>query len=276
MRLRMLCAGAATLGVVLAAAPSTAAPAPAGEVYLIQGIVGSTWDFSIDDKEVEQGAAAKEIVGPLDLSPGQHKVTATSEDGTSVESMVRVAAGKSFDVVLHLPVDATKKAVLTSFVNDLAAVPDGQSRLSIAHTAAVGPADIKVDGRVLFADVASGEELTVTVPADTYNVAVVPTSGGPPVLGPLDLAVPAGKSLRVFAIGVAAKGTMDAVVHEMPVQVRGSDRAPADVPGGSGGQQASAQGLGSGVLLGGGVAALLAAGLLSWIGITRRGAVGPR
>jgi hypothetical protein len=71
----MLCAGAATLGVVLAAAPSTAAPAPAGEVYLIQGIVGSTWDFSIDDKEVEQGAAAKEIVGPLDLSPGQHKVT---------------------------------------------------------------------------------------------------------------------------------------------------------------------------------------------------------
>lgn len=263
------------LTVVSVTTPSASA-APSGEVFLVQGIVGSTWDFSLDGDAVEEGVAAKEVVGPLELGPGRHAVSATSEDGTTVEGMVRVTAGQSQDVVLHLPVDATEDGVLTSFVNDTAPVPDGQTRLSIAHTAAVGPADIKVDGEVLFADVASGEELTVTVPADTYRVAVVPAAtDDPPVFGPVDLPVPAGKYLRVFAIGVAEQGTMDAVIHAMPVPVRGSARAPEGVPGGSGGQQAGAGWPGPELLTWWGGAALVGAVLLGGALAVRRGATGP-
>ena len=163
-------------------------------MFLVQGVVGTTWDFSVDGEVVGEGVEAKEILGGLDLDPGRHEVSATADDGTEVEAMVGVRPGESLDVVLHLPVDAKRPAVLTSFVNNRAPVPDGSTRLSIAHTAAVGPADIRVDGKVLFSDVASGEELTVVVPADTYRVAVVPSAtDDPPVLGPVDLPVPAGQ-----------------------------------------------------------------------------------
>lgn len=231
-----LAAGSFTPAVVLSA-PASGAPGRTGEVFLVQGVVGTSWDFRVDGEVVGETVEAKEILGGLDLEPGRHAVEATGDGGTTVRAMVDVRPGQSLDVVLHLPVDAQRPAVLTSFVNNRSPVPDGKTRLSIAHTAAVGPADIEVDSRVLFSDVASGEELTVVVPADTYRVAVVPTTtGGPPVLGPVKLPVPAGKAVRVFAVGVAERGTMDAIVHTLPVPVRGSDQAPRGVPGGSGGQ----------------------------------------
>lgn len=259
---------AAALGLALGP-PAVAAPSPTGSVYLIQGVVGSSWDLSLDGKTT-QDVAAKEILGPFDLEPGSHRVEATSEEGTTVEGSVRIEAGESMDVVLHLPVDASGTPLLTTFTNDLTPVPAGCSRLAIAHTAAVGPADIKVDGSVLFADVASGEELSVTVPTDTYRVAVVPAAtDDPPVFGPADLEVPAGQSIRVFAIGVAETGTMDAVIHAMPIRVRGSAAAPAGVPGGSGGHQGTGQP--SGVLALTGVALLALAGAASGCGRRRAG-----
>lgn len=269
----LLAAGSLAPGV-LASAPAGAAPGRSGEVFLVQGVVGTTWDFRVDGEVVGEAVRAKEILGGLDLEPGRHAVAATATDGTAVEATVDLRPGQSLDVVLHLPVDARRSAVLTSFVNDQAPVPDGSTRLSIAHTAAVGPADIEIDNRVLFSDVASGEELTVVVPADTYRVAVVPTTmDGPPVLGPVDLPVPAGKSVRVFAVGVAEQGTMDAIVHTMPVPVKGSDQAPQGVPGGTGGQHDSASLTWSPVLTWGGLVALAAALLLLGSGPGRRAAL---
>jgi len=258
------------------AAARSAPPAPPGEVYLVQGVVDSTWDFSVDGEVVQDGVAAKEIVPAGDLGLGSHAVTATSDDGTTVEATIDVKEGQSLDVVLHLPVEADGTPVLTSFVNDLAAVPAGSARLSIAHTAAVGPADIKVDGKVLFADVASGEELTVVVPGDTYRVAVVPAAtNAPPVLGPVDLAVPPGKLMRVFAVGSAAEGTMDAIVHTMDAPVSGSQERPSDVPGGSGGPAHADHEAGGTGLLGwtglAGLAGLAAALVLLGAALVRRG-----
>lgn len=254
---------AAGVGVVaLLGAPSGAAsPAPrsGGEVYLVQGVVGTSWDLEVDGRQVAGAVGGKEVVGPLDLDAGPHRVEATS-GGTTVTGTVDVTAGSSQDVVIHLPVDASDDPVVTAFENDLRGVPAGRSRLSIAHTAAVGPADIKVDGDVLFADVASGEELTVVVPATTYRVAVVPAAtDDPPVLGPVDLPVRAGTYTRVFAIGVAARGTMDAVVHELPVGERGSAAAPGSIPGGNGGQHAAQGAPTVPVLAGVGVLALVGA-----------------
>ncbi|HEX6151423.1 DUF4397 domain-containing protein [Nocardioides sp.] len=260
--------------VVLATptASRSAPPAPAGEVYLVQGVVDSEWELSVDGEVVKDGVAAKEIVPAGDLDPGSHEVTATSDDGTSVAAAIDVKAGQSLDVVLHLPVEADGTPVLTSFVNDRSPVPAGSTRLSIAHTAAVGPADIEVDGQVLFADVASGEELTVVVPGDTYRVAVVPAAtDSPPVLGPVDLPVPPGKLMRVFAVGVAAEGTMDAVVHTMDVPVSGSQERPSDVPGGSGGPTYADEAVGGpGVLGWAGLACLAGALVLLGSALVRR------
>lgn len=219
----------------------TAAPATADDtatVYLVQGVAGTTASMSVDGKVVQQSAAAKTIVGPLRLSAGVHTV-AVDAPGTAqdVTSSITVKAGDNVDAVVHRQADPNAKPEITTYVNDLSAIPAGTSRLTVAHTAAVGPADIRVKQKVLFANIANGEELTLTVPAGTYPIEIVPTATtGPVVLGPVDLPVKKGTLTRVFAIGVAATGSMDAVVQELPLATRGSGSAPATVDAGNGGQ----------------------------------------
>ena len=111
----------------------------------------------------------------------------------------------------------------------------------MGHTAVVPPADIRVNGRVLFANVANGESLRLVVPADTYTVEIVPAGRGRPViLGPLKLTVQAGSLNRVFAIGAPDADTMTVAVHLVDIEKAGSDR-PSRVDTGSGGQAVGAQ-----------------------------------
>ena len=66
----------------------------------------------------------------------------------------------------------------------------GKARLVVAHTAVVPPADVRVDGTVLFSNIANGEALTLVVPGGTYNVDIVPAAtSGPVVFGPVPVAV---------------------------------------------------------------------------------------
>ena len=110
----------------------------------------------------------------------------------------------------------------------------------------VPPADILADGTVLFSNIANGEFVTAEVPAETYNVAVVPTGQKTdPLLGPLDLPVEAGQLTRVFAIGEPENGSMDAVVQVLPVGKAGSP-APDSVDAGEAGLVAGLSPVGAG------------------------------
>ena len=151
-----------------------------------------------------------------------------------------VKAGTSTDLVLHRQADSTLDPVFTTYANDLSPVTAGSGRLTVAHTAAVGPADIRVKGDVLFSNVANGEQLTLTVPRGSYPVDIVPTAtSGPVVFGPVDLPVAAASLTRVFAIGVAATSSMDAVVQVLPISTRGSGAGVNRVDAGTGGQAQS-------------------------------------
>ncbi|GAA2735622.1 hypothetical protein GCM10009867_18330 [Pedococcus aerophilus] len=235
---------AASAAVAAPAADPLAAPAAAATaaVYLIQGVDATTMSLSVDGKAVgPDAAAAKTVVGPLRLTPGRHVVSAVPDaGGDTVEAAIEVAAGSSTDLVLHRQADATKPPVFTTYPNDLSAVTAGSGRLTVAHTAAVGPADIRVKGKVLFANVANGEELTLTVPAGAYPVDIVPAAAnGPVVFGPADVPVAKASLTRVFAIGVAETDSMDAVVQVLPVATRGSGADPDRVDAGTGGQAQS-------------------------------------
>ncbi len=244
MRLRTI-ARTTLLSSLLAAgvvAPLTLAPASAadatGTVYVIQGVNASKMALSVDGKEVAASADAKTIVGPLQLGAGTHTLTARNVDQSSfVTSSVTVKAGASIDAVVHRQVDPSAKPVFTIYTNDLSPVSTGSGRLVVAHTAAVGPADVRVKGKVLFSNIASGESLTLTVPKGSYPVDIVPTAtSGPTVFGPVALEVRANALTRVFAIGVAATKSMDAVVQVLPLKSRGSGAMPAKVNAGDGGQ----------------------------------------
>ena len=236
MNARLAAVAAFLLAVVsaLVGAPPAVAATPAS-VYLIQGVANATFALAVDGEEVAETAPAKQIVGPLKLMPGSHTVTAVGEDGVEITADLAVKAGASVNVVLHRPVDPTADPLFTSFVNDLSPVRSGTGRLTVAHTAVAPPADIRVNGEVLLADVASAEQITTTVPSGVYPVEIVPAStDGPSVLGPVDLSVKGGRLTRVFAIGVASERNMDAVVQVLPLPVRDAT-APTDVPAGYGG-----------------------------------------
>jgi hypothetical protein len=240
--LAMLAVGA-TATLSLSALPGTQAAAASSKVYLVQGVPGTTVDVTIDGRTVAHDAAPKDVVGPLALQAGRHQVSFVSPDW-KVESTVDIDHA-SQDVVLHWPAQLTARPEITVFANDVNPVAPGKGRVTIAHTAVVPPADIRVDNKVLFSNIANGEFVSAVVPATTYSVAVVPTGqAGPALLGPVDLPIKASALTRVFAIGQPRNGSMDAVVQVLPVATTGSG-APGGVDAGEAGLADSHRILGS-------------------------------
>ena len=248
--------GSAVVAVPGAFPAAAAAPEGFGEIYVIHGLAGVTADVVVDDEVLQEATAAGTIVGPVALEPGSHTVTLEPTDGEPLSATVEVAAGSSADVVGHSRPDVAAGPVLTVFPNDLSAVGAGKSRLVVAHTAVVPPADVRVNGEVLFSNVANAESLELVVPAATYSVDIVPTgTSSPVVFGPVDLAVEAGTLTRVFAFGDPTQQPMDVVVQVLPVAQDGA-AAPESMPMGNGGQAAGD--LGANVWLGALAAALAA------------------
>ncbi len=224
---------------VLVTAPAHARSADGGQLYVLHGLPGVVADVEVDGAITQEAVTQGAVLGPIELTAGSHEVTFVVAGGAPVTGTVDVVEGASVDVVAHLPAAVGGDPVLTAFPNDVSAVGPGKARLAVAHTAQVPPADIRVDGEPLLSNVANAEVLTVEVPEQTYSVDIVPTgTEGPAVFGPVDLAVEAGTLTRVFAFGSPATGTMDVLVHELPVTQQGAV-APAMVQTGDGGQVAA-------------------------------------
>jgi Domain of unknown function (DUF4397) len=267
--IRALLVAALALTGMLLVVPEQATAAGSGQVFVIHGLVGQVFDVFVDGKNVCPTAKVKTLVGPLSLAAGAHKVELRDGSKVIASSSIKVAAGSSTDVVVHSLAEAGGPPQFTAFNNDLSSVAPGKARLAVAHTAAAPPADIRVDGKVLFSNVANGEGLTLTVPAKTYSVDIVPSAtASAAILGPVALPVKAGTLTRVFAIGDVSKKTMDAVVHVLPVRQVGAG-APNRVATGDGGQAAAGVGSGASRLPLTGAVALLA-GLLLALAWSRR------
>jgi Domain of unknown function (DUF4397) len=223
---------ASLVAIPSAASATSRAASPTDQVYVLQGVPRAAVDVSVDGKMVKSGLAAKGIVGPLQLTPGKHMITFAAT-GWTVKSKVTISHPSS-DVVLHWPADVTKKPVVTVFGNDLAPVGTDKGRLTVAHTAVVPPADIRVDNKVVFANIANGQFISKDVPGGSYSVEVVPTGETNALLGPVQLPVKAGALTRVFAIGQPSNGSMDAIVQVLPLTTSGS-ATPGSVDAGSAG-----------------------------------------
>jgi hypothetical protein len=232
---------AATLGLAgLTVAPKSYA-ADDAEVYVIQGLPGRSVDVAFNGKAVAKGIGTAKVAGPFKIKSGTTKVTYSDGGEVLLEREWKVPAGASQDVVVHLAAKGDEDPAITVFRNDLSAVPQGKASLTVAHTARVGEADIRVDGKVLFADIANGESLNLVVPVKTYKVAIVPAGKSEPVvLGPVSLTVKGGALNRVYALGDPSKKTMNVAVHVIDVKNAGSGK-PTWVKTGTGGQAATLQ-----------------------------------
>lgn len=235
-----LLAGVVLVGAAPAASSPAARPAagPAapgsGEVFLVHALPDGDVSVVVDGAQ-RQTVAAGAVVGPLRLAAGSHRLTVTGRDpGWRMRATVDVTAGRSVDLVLHAPADASRRPVATVFRKPLGGVAGGQARILVAHAASVPAADVEVDGAVAFAEVANGEFGTADVPAGPHQLRVLPAGEpGPALLGPLDLDTPAGTLTTVYATGDTAQD-VDVVVHNQPLQARGSP-TPQRVQTGSAG-----------------------------------------
>jgi hypothetical protein len=141
-------------------------------------------------------------------------------------------------VVAHRASDQKMTPVITVFRNDVSAVGPAKTRLVVSHVAVAPAADIRVDGKPFFRNVANGESLSLVVPAKTYSVDVVPTAtGGDTILGPVRVTLKPGFLTRIFAIGSVADKSTDAIVQNLPVPIVGAGK-PTSVHTGDGGQAA--------------------------------------
>ena len=181
---------------------STSYAADDAKMYIVQGLPGRKLDVAVDGKKVAGGLKAAAVVGPFTVKAGEREITFSDDGEVVLERTFSVKAKSSWDVVAHLPESREDKPAVTVFRNDVAPVPRGKASLVVAHTATVPPADIRVNGQVLFENIGNGESLELTVPVATYEVAIVPTGETKPVvLGPLELTVKGGAVNRVYAIG---------------------------------------------------------------------------
>lgn len=218
----------ASLGSAVGAAggsgPPAAPPAAAvGTVAIVQAVPGETVDVTIDGKAVESGVASGQVLGPYSLSEGSHQVDFSGGDGIEQATTVEVAAGSTQDVVLHLPASVGGDALVTTYPAPVKPIGPGKARVLVAHTANVAPADIQVDGKVVFENVANGEYATADLSAGEHVVALFPTGETTdPILGPLTVDLAPRSLTMVYAVGNPETDSMDLVAHTAELGADGS------------------------------------------------------
>ena len=221
--------------------PPTAGADDQATVYIVQGLPARNATVAIDGKTVFADAGPGKISDPIKIDSGKITVSVTVDGETVLTSETTLAAGSNSDLAIHLPLVPMGDPAMTVFDNDLTAVPKGKAGLAVAHVGIEPPADVMVNDKVIFANVANGDFVYTVVPAGTYQVKCVPAGHSgmkmPALMGPVELTVEGGTLTRVFAYGDPAAEMMTYTSHAITLASAGSDR-PKDVNTGTGGQAA--------------------------------------
>jgi len=215
--------------------PSSAADQT--RIYIVQGLPSRTISVAVDGDSVVSGLAGGKVAGPFRVKHGTRTVTVSEGGQTLVTSKVKLPAGSNSEIVVHLPASPTGDPMITRFENNMNPVQKGKAAYAFGHVAAAGPIDIRVDEKVVFANVANGEYLYKVVPAKIYSIDVVPTEMSKPLLGPLDLRVRRATLTWVFVIGEPGKD-LAIVRHVITLPAPKGSKRPTDIRTGTGGQAA--------------------------------------
>lgn len=230
---------AAALGLAVWGTPTpgqAASGGPAGLIQVVQAVPRHSLDVSIDGRTVDTASSVGAVLGPFSVAPGVHRVEFTGASGRlRLVTTVDVASGSSSDVVVHLPAAPGGAPVVNSYKTPRAPIAPGKARVLIAHTATVAPADVQVDGQVVFHDIANGEYATADLAAGSHTVALLPTGlTSHPILGPLQLDLTAGTVTMVYAVGNPRNSSMKVILHRATLASNGAS-VPATIDTGEAG-----------------------------------------
>ena len=142
----LLCAAATSVSprATASTAPDTrgALTRPTARVVVVQALPGVRVQLSVDGRTRGRAASVGTVMGPFDLSPGQHQLRFTGPGGDpAVRTSLSVGSGTSTDVVLHRPASVDGAPVVNTYRTPEAPLGPGKARILLAHTATVAPAD---------------------------------------------------------------------------------------------------------------------------------------
>ncbi len=197
------------------------AASPAGAVggttstTVVHGIPGVTVDVYVDGAKAIDDFTPGTVAGPLTLPAGSRSIAITAGNAADASSPILagdvvLVAGADMSIVAHLT--AAGDPTVSAFTNDTSDIAAGQGRITVRHLAAAPPVDVLAGGAVAFAGLTNGRSAAADLPAGTIPVslnAAGTSTQAFPAQGTVDVALPAGVNLVVYAIGNLGAGTFD-------------------------------------------------------------------
>ena len=147
---RFIGVGAIAL-TVTAMAATVSAQAPTeqvGTVRVVHGLRGLVADVYLDGNLAIPTFQPERATDPIAIPAGDHLVEIRAAGAAATETplltqTVTVPAGFSGSLVAHLAANGTPK--LTAYADDVSAVPAGQARVVLRHTAAAGDVAVQLN-----------------------------------------------------------------------------------------------------------------------------------
>ena len=209
---RTLIAIGAVVATALLAVPAASSAQSTATVTLMHGIPGATVDVVVDGQVVVPGfqpGTMQDISSFAGQTLRNVEVRAAGSDTVVIGPLAELAVPGSgnWTVLAHL--DASGKPTLTPFQNDTAAVPAGQGRLIVRHTAAAPAVDVVLaDGSRPFTNLTNPNEAAAVLPAGQIAGAKVAPAGGDPIADVPTVDLKAGSDLIVYAVGSLSDNTL--------------------------------------------------------------------
>ena len=218
----------AALGLMATGGPTPAGAQSGARIHLIHGIPDTPVDVVAGGEVVFsdfqfQGTQDLSALAGQTLTGLQVRLAGTDTVAIDAGDVTLPASG-NVSIIANL--DAAGNPALNVFTNDTSAIPAGQGRLVVRHTAAAPAVDIRANGTVAFANVTNPNEGQADLPAGTISADVVPTGATEPVvIGPADLPITEGSTLVVYAVGSLDAGTLTTITET----IGGSGSSPSAV-----------------------------------------------
>jgi hypothetical protein len=226
----------AITGAFLASSAQAAPQEATAQLTVVQAVPDQSISVRIDDDTVSEGSATGDVLGPFTVPAGAHQVRFVDESGdVVVDTGVELEAGSVQDLVVHRPAEVGGDPVATLYATSTETVAAGKARVLIAHTASVAPADVRIDGAVVFRNIANGEFATADVAEGAHVAELVPSGlTTRPILGPLDVTLADASATMIYAVGNAEDDSMEVITHSISLRAS-ADRAPVSINAGSAG-----------------------------------------
>ncbi len=215
------------------AAGAADAQDPPGQVRVVHGLRGLVADIYLDGALALPTFQPERSTEPLPIPAGDHLVEirtagAAATDEPLLTQTVTVPPGFQGSLVAHL--DATGAPTLSAFQDDLGAVPAGDSRVVVRHTAAAEDVSVVLNDVPAPGAVAAKAESEQVLDAGVYELKVTPAAGGAPLAAPQSNEYADGTANFMYLIGSQAQGTLGWAV----VRIDGLQSAPAVIQTGDG------------------------------------------